>query len=555
MSPRLGPHRRVRLALAAATAAAGSLLPAGAGPLAGAHGLSAEWPTFGYSDTRTFYNPTEERITKDTVRNLVLKWRWPTAESVTASPTVATVDVAGVPTRLVIAGTFDGVVWALRASTGLPQWRFEVVRGSPVPELLPGSPIYDPANRQTNYGVVVSSAAVADVALPNGSTERRVFVGGNDTMFALDAATGALRWAFRAGIENPQYMIESSPLVVGGKVFFGVDCNNWCDKGGFYAVDALDGRLSWFFDLESGTAFHPTSEIHEFDPSMYGPQGEGGCSSIWASAAFDATLGYLFIGSADCPRVPNPAYSSAVFALGLSGNPIWRWRPREIDRRDMDFGATPNVFVLDGRHVVGAPGKDGAYYLLDAPTGQVIWGTKLALGANFGGFYNGATDGRRIFLTSALGEGSDLANVHEEALRGRVFALDARTGNVLWRQYVGSPTVGQNSLIPGVYFSSGLDHLIHAYDADDGDLLWVAPVAGAASSAPAVVDGELYVGSGTGATYRAAVGCCLPDPFGTPLGGYYLPHPIPIGEYGMGIYAFCLATDPRCATERADVVG
>lgn len=500
--------------------------------------LSVEWPTLGYGKARTFHNPQEVKITKDNVRRLVLKWRWPTQEPVTASPAVVTVSVGGTPTRLVIVGTYDGTVYALRASSGLPLWQFQADQ-----------------DRQVNYGIIVSSAAVADVALASGGAERRVFVGGGDTMYALDAATGALRWKFEAGVRNPSYHIETSPVVHAGRVYFGIDCNNWCDKGGFYALNADDGHLAFFFDLESGTVYRPGGTApplyrfdHKFDPSMYGPPGSMGCSSVWASPALDPVLGLLFVGSADCPRVPMPPYDEAVFALDLEGNPVWRWRPREIDQRDMDFGATPNAFVLpDGRRVVGAAGKDGAYYLLEAATGRLIWGTKLSTGGNFSGFYSGATDGRRIYLTSGIGEATDLFAVHEEGLRGRVFALDARTGNLVWRQYVGSPTVGQNSVIPGVYFTGGLDHLVHAYDTDTGELLWAAPVAGALSSTPVVVDGELFTGSGTGATYRAAVGCCIPF---TPVA---VPHPIPISQYGMGIYAFCLATEPGCAAERADV--
>lgn len=535
------PRRRSRLLLGALML--GSL--AAPGGARAARDLSIEWPMFGGGPERTFFNEGETRITRSTVRNLVPKWRWPTQEPVTMSPAVATVEIDGAPTRLVIAGDYSGHYWALRASSGTPAWDFEVIAGSP---------LYQPSRRQTDYGVAIASPAVADVTLPGGSVEQRVFLTGNDTLYALEAATGALRWKFRVGIYDPDYELESSPVVHGGRIYFGAQCNNRCDKSGIFAVDAADGRLVWFWDPESGAAFHPTSETHEFDPSMFGPPGEEGCGSIWSSPALDAELGLLIATTGDCPRVPMPDFDEAVFALDLEGNVVWRFRPRDIDQRDMDFGATPNLFTLPGgRRVLGAPGKDGAYYLLEAATGDLIWDTKLVLGGNFGGFYNGTTDGRRIYLTSGIGTASDLFEVHEEALRGRVFALDVRTGNVEWRQDVGAPTVGQNSGVPGVYFTGGLDHLIHAYDMETGDLLWVAPVAGASSSTPVVVDGEIYVGSGTGATYRAAVGCCPVDPFGTPVGEQQVPHPIPITEYGMGISAFCLATEPTCVAERVDV--
>src|SRR5262249_62208336 len=85
-------------------------------------------------------------------------------------------------------------------------------------------------------------------------------------MYSLDARTGTELWRFAAGtgclvppglcgFSAERNEIESSPLVAEGKVFFGMDANDRTGgKGGLYAVDAADGRLVWFFDLESGLA-------------------------------------------------------------------------------------------------------------------------------------------------------------------------------------------------------------------------------------------------------------------------------------------------------------
>jgi len=214
----------------------------------------------------------------------------------------------------------------------------------------------------------------------------------------------------------------------------------------------------------------------------------------------------------------------------------------------MDFGATPNIFTLGGRHVVGAGGKDGVYYALDAQTGEKIWSAKLAMGGNFGGFYGTVVDGDRVYLTNAIGEVTDFQGEFDERKHQAInYGLDARTGNLLWRNSFSSGSVGQNSGSPGIYFTGGLDHQVHAYDGETGQPLISLPLSGASSSVPVVAGGELFTGAGTGATYRAAVGDS--DILGAT--GIIFPHPIPVTEYGQGIYAFCLASDPACA-ERLD---
>src|SRR5262249_61486391 len=63
--------------------------------------------------------------------------------------------------------------------------------------------------------------------------------------------------------------VESSPIVAGGAVLFGMDINeNGVDgKGGFYAIDVHDGHLLWYFDLETGATCRtlPGADVRRFD--------------------------------------------------------------------------------------------------------------------------------------------------------------------------------------------------------------------------------------------------------------------------------------------------
>jgi hypothetical protein len=284
---------------------------------------------------------------------------------------------------------------------------------------------------------------------------------------------------------------------------------------------------------------------------MNGPAVEGTCGGVWTSPAVDTALGLVYASTANCSANPLPSYQEAIFALHIAdGSPAWQWQPRAIDSLDMDFGATPNVFKLGTTDVVGAASKDGTYTLLNATSGAFRWSTKVALGGSFGGFYNATTDGTKIYLTSALGEaGADAATATDESFKGREYALDARTGNLVWRNYTGGISLGQNAAVNGVYFTGGLDHLLHAWDTSNGNLLTSLPLAGASSSGPAIAGGEVFIGAGTGATFRSAVGPCTPGGFiGSIPPGVCPPAPIPAGEVGQGIWGFCISTDLNCAS-------
>src|SRR3990170_3715033 len=203
---------------------------------------SAEWPTYSQNLARTGAALGEAGTPTAKVANLVVKWKFVTKGPVASSPVVATVDVPGEGSvRVVFAGSYDGNVYAIRASDGQEIWRFTV---KPQPGV--------------SYGAIVSTPFVAKV---DGGW--RLYAGGGETMYALDAGTGEKLWEFDAGTgcttcdaRTERNEILSSPAVLPEEdlVLFGMDVNdNDPGKGGFYAVSAKDGTLTWYFDVETGS--------------------------------------------------------------------------------------------------------------------------------------------------------------------------------------------------------------------------------------------------------------------------------------------------------------
>jgi polyvinyl alcohol dehydrogenase (cytochrome) len=513
---------------------------------------SGEWPTLSANLARTGANPNETAITKDNVAKLVTKWQFPTQGPVPASPVVATVNVPGQgAVRLVVVGSYDGNVYAIRASDGKEQWRFSV---KPQPGV--------------GYGLISSTATIAEVA-----GKQRVFVAGGETMYALDAATGQPVWQFDAGTgcttcdaTSERNEITSSPAVLPDQdlVLFGMDTNDRLPgKGGFFAVSAKDGRLRWYFD-DAGATCKPDAgdNIRHFDgfhteAQLSLPVGflssrsgcnfdrtETACGNIWSPVSADTTRKLIYFTTGNCdtstdptthkPPPPMPKYDEAVVALHFDGTPAWTWRPREVDNNDLDFGTGPNLFTVTiqnkTRDVLGVGGKDGTYYLLDRDgknqsTGRVepYWQRNLVQGSDSGGITGtAAVVGDTIFVGTAISQGE-----------APVWAISAADGSVRWSQPKGAPFYGAASAVPGVVFMAGVDFQLHAYDASTGDILATLPLQGLGFSQAAIVNGEVFVGSGFGTLNEVASG---------------------LAKVPAAVWAFCIAGQAGCQSGAAAIL-
>ncbi|HTB97552.1 MAG TPA: PQQ-binding-like beta-propeller repeat protein [Terracidiphilus sp.] len=148
------------------------------------------------------------------------RWSFATRARIPSSPAVAN--------GLVYFGSYDGFFYAVDAATGTLKWKFANpgerrytaahLHGSlPAGETMP-----DP------FDVYLSSPAIWQGAVYFGS--------GDGNIYALDAASGAVRWTFKTGD-----VVHASPAIVDGKLFIG----SWDSY--FYALDAATGKELWRF--------------------------------------------------------------------------------------------------------------------------------------------------------------------------------------------------------------------------------------------------------------------------------------------------------------------
>jgi polyvinyl alcohol dehydrogenase (cytochrome) len=529
---------------------------------------ACSWPMFGHDPGRSFSQAEAcAEIVPTNVATLIPAWGVLTADNVSASPTV----VDGV----LYVGSWDGTFHALDAQTGDELWRFQI-----------------DDSHEVGFGRIVSTAAVDTVRVADGPAVPVVLFGGGGTLYALkpgregpvvlaavnvDPREQSLRDE-QAG-NPPQIEIESSPVVGhfadGDRILVGMDVHNRRAIGrtgllAFALRENAGGERPYRFEL----VFKHDPETGDVLRSLTEGSGEGwGCGGVWSSPALDVDAlggqGIAVYGTSNCG---NPDESAAagetgresVVAINAStGDELWRFQPREPNDIDDDFGSTPNM--LPGG-AVGIGGKDGWYYARDLVTGAERWSVRagqsgrLNSGFAVGGFIGASAVGRGVvdpirggtrdivFGVTALptpfaqpldggGNPLDTTLVNDPARLFSLHAIDAASGEILWRSPLAAPAYGHVAYANGVVFvPMTFGVRLMAFEASTGAPLWIMPTFGAPSSGIAVVGDMLFTGTGTRETDLEfkAFGDRLQDVLSGPLGE----HPL---SRLSGIFGFRLA--------------
>jgi polyvinyl alcohol dehydrogenase (cytochrome) len=202
----------------------------------------------------------------------------------------------------------------------------------------------------------------------------------------------------------------------------------------------------------------------------------------------------------------------------------------DLDSLDYDFGQAPMLLTTKaGRDLVVAGQKSGVFWAFDPDQGgATVWARAVAPGGELGGMeFGAATDGERIYTQSTNFSHLSfplVAGAHAgETVNGGIWAaLDAATGTILWETpdplsslpLTGSiahpawgPGLGEGffavdmgplTVSNGVVFAGSMDRQGHMYamNAATGEILWSFASGASVASAPSIVDGVLYWGSG-----------------------------------------------------------
>ena len=238
-----------------------------------------------------------------------------------------------------------------------------------------------------------------------GTNSSLYFGDAHAQVYALDAATGKLQW--KAKVDNHgDAMITGAVAFYNGRVYAGVssleegaavipsyECCTF--RGSVAALDAATGRQIWkTFTIPD--APHRTSKTSA-GTQLWGPSGGG----VWSTPALDPERNRLYITTGDNYSNPPTPQSDAIMALAMdTGRIIWT--------RQALAGDAWNVACLEKAEVARVKCPQGAGPDHDFGSAPVL--TTLA-------------DGRRVLLA---GQKS-----------GMLHALNPDTGEFLWQTRVG----------------------------------------------------------------------------------------------------------------------
>src|SRR5688572_13961966 len=476
---------------------------------------TAWWPVAGQNLHNTHSQPAEDQISPANVATLMQKWVLTTAGNVTATPTVYQ--------GFVYVPDMGGKLWAVSAGSGKVLWSRSISSYTGV------------AN-----DVSRSSPAIAGRAIILGDGWIRNNVTAGAHVFAVDRLNGALLWVTKVH-EHLSAIVTASPVVHNGVAYVGIASKEeglagtpgyvCCTfRGAVVALDVLTGRVLW------KTYMVPSNSTN---PDINGPGFYSG-NGVWGSSpVVDTQRGLLYVGTAnnfsaphgvcrapeetDCEESGPDNHFDAIVALRLTdGAIVWSRRTLRADvfsaqcfcGPDLDFGAAPNLFTITNpntgqpQQVLGIGQKSGDYWALDPDDGAVVWKTKVGPGGLGGGVEWGtATDGERIYVAEAntsrrpftlSGTGPFAGTT---VTSGYWSALNPATGAILWQtpDPQGSKNPGFVTTANGVVYAgsaAGSGGNMHALDGATGAILWSFASGGSVFSAPAVVHGKLFWGSG-----------------------------------------------------------
>jgi outer membrane protein assembly factor BamB len=317
--------------------------------------VNTNWDQFRFSGKHSGFNPYENVLSPATVPRIDKNWSFATQNEVITSPAV----VNGV----VYAGSYDGRLYALNASTGAKRWKFNT-----------GGSIY-------------SSPAVA-----NGL----VYVGANNThkVYALNASTGAERWAFTTGGPN------STPAVANGVVYVSSADHK------LYALNASTGKKLWSFTtgravgscpaVADGVVYVSADKLYALNASTGTEMWSLSPGGLSSPAVAD---GVVYAGSA-----------GKVYARNTAGDTLWTFNTGSIFNFVDSSPAVADAVVYIGVDVYHAYNYSGAVYALNAWTGAELWsftipyeGFDSSPAVANGVVYIGSEDGRLYALNASTG--------------------------------------------------------------------------------------------------------------------------------------------------------
>jgi outer membrane protein assembly factor BamB len=184
------------------------------------------------------------------------------------------------------------------------------------------------------------------------------------------------------------------------------------------------------------------------------------------------------------------SFGPGIYAVDVPAREaVWSF-PEGFEGRGQIYAP---LSIFDGRIIVGdfgqaggmfSPGPTVTIYALDEATGEA------------------SASPMQRWANDAVARDKIVAQASQSAAAGFVgtgdndiIALDADSGQELWRFETGHSIWGQPVYDNGVVYAPSLDMSVYALDAETGSLIWQTTFEGSIASSPVLSEDTVYVGS------------------------------------------------------------
>jgi outer membrane protein assembly factor BamB len=421
---------------------------------------------YGFNLSKTNYNPAEKSITPTTAASLKLLWSYQSSRLIFDQPIQAD--------GLIFWGALNGLEYATNPSTGAVVWSTNVGQLT-----LPK----DCSSSVPNPLGVTGTSQYIQMPIHGVVTPMVLVSGGNSTVYALNATTGAIIWQTHLG-NSPWDYIWDSPAVWKGNVYIGVASPANCPKttqGEVFKLDAKTGALE-----------------DTFDTVPAGCVGGG----VWGSIAIDTTADSLYVGTGNpdphnCPGTAKP-YTPALLELSTKNlSLISYWQlPLSQQIKDSDFGSTPVLFQsTTGTPMVAISNKNGYLYAFDRGdlSAGPVWQFRVEDDSE-PQLAPSAYNGKNIFVAGGIN------TVNGEKCKGSFYELNPDTGAQVWGTCIPSWPLGALTMGGGVAVI-GTGKTFGVYNATNGALLYTYTDSTSGSGftgSASIANGEIVYGNQDG---------------------------------------------------------
>lgn len=509
----------------------------------------ADWLRWRRDQGASGYSPLEQ-VNRQNVHKLRLAWAWAMEAGQEEQEPIVYRGVMYLPNT-------NGVVQAIDLRTGTRQWEYR---------------------RKLPQG---GSDATRNIAI----YQDKIYVtAGDGYLIALDARKGTVVWETRVGGNGHRY--STGPIAGDGKVFSSLTCAADSPPCFIAAHDAETGKQLWRRESIAGPGDPeehnatwgglPYEKRHKSSLWLTGSYDPSAKILYWTTASA-APYPEILKGTGSGTLL----YTNSILALNADSGAIkWFYQMLPRDNFDMDHQDNPILTEVEingaRRKVVYVMGKPGILWAFDRETGAHLWNRQLVVYQNLyknidsrtgaitlnediipkevgasqlvcpgmrGGklfqskAYNPRTNAiysavsnecsmNKVIPVEANSFGLDYSRIlHMEGAGGKVgrlIAVSASTGKVLWTYDQRAPIGSVLTTAGGLVFAGDFHRYFRAFDAETGKVLWEIPLSAPVTGYPIsyAVDGKQYVavavgGNTTGQRHMASLYPELQGPVGS----------------------------------------